>query len=648
MTISVSGSLGGHGLTFPQNFKPLMQQDQSFQQILLFELPAASQGTKRLIAKEGCDLRGQVSSRIFDGLHDERAWVPIHVAVENGHLTVTPLGEDRPSYLVMAPGFSAQSVKFRQVNQFNEALTSGKRTDEGFIIPKAFGEAPFQVFLPGGKPIQPQQVSHALGPRFTPVTKAAVGNAVKITLDVPRPLQSIKTQTPGPVQVYRVDGDAVADKATLSLVRAMDVHAHSGRFDQSQGRLDPGKPARRSAQPNEDSSATGPKMKVQRREIKGKTKHRLVPTQAFTGEVFHLSGPRGTLSANHLHEVNLSAEPAAPRLGLAPADDLNNITYFWWGDGPSDRSQTPMDAGKAFAQALQNVVDEAPVDAPVAVALVMAADSPCTFRLDALKVDTFLRIDQFEDGSDKQVLTFDGTQQNTRTLPLPLPANAHIRAAELALKPSGLSPDEAVPVPQSATPAGLAVTETAWAAARYTPPTPQRVAGFAIALAPITAGKSLWLAAFQDVDGHPKGPQLAQTKISWPNEPLQLTWRWPEPRILDQPIWLLLRSEGGRAVWPTDPEQGGTLFLDGDTPADWRPRGFQQHHKAHCAPLPIAAQVGFSLNNQPLHLQPSDGGRYKVDLTTQLQTADPRVITITSAHPGSITLYPPTIDYTLP
>lgn len=372
------------------------------------------------------------------------------------------------------------------------------------------------------------------------------------------------------------------------------------------------------------------------------------------------SSPRGGLGDIALPVLSLDrkTDPIGVRIGLVDGGE----TVFFWMTAlmPGD----PVDVGGLLAGALQNLLSRVapPLPATVEVPLVVAADVPCLFELQALAVPYRLAVESLPGGEEKKVLRFEEGRVSSGEVRLRLPAGARVASAVLAAVAS-LREDRALEAGAGgAAPAetsGVRVEPGARAAQAFTPAEAVAVSGVALGLMGLAPGSELRIELQEDSGGEPSGRKLAEGSlaIEQAGERLWATARFPEPVILPaQQHWLLLTAASGGAVW---------LARTGTTPVRLLGRPSPKDLEALLHVLSPFSPADGSRPPQPeLRLgeavipateEPEDRRSY--DLTAALNQhlaaqgsagAVDVPLLFTSIVPGMLTVYPPRIVYDPP
>lgn len=173
---------------------------------------------------------------------------------------------------------------------------------------------------------------------LSPPTQLGGGTALLLALPVPLQLRWARLRQGGTVEVYRVDGNTLADAPTVSAASGTALPADPPFVD----------------------------LRFAVRQRSGSA-HR-------------------TLAPGDLTGLGLRGLPTGARIGIAPAADPSAAVFF---SRPGEGAQAgDVNAGEEMAAALQRHLGSLPSPLPetVEVALVVESDAPCRFRLTRLRI----------------------------------------------------------------------------------------------------------------------------------------------------------------------------------------------------------------------------------------------------------------------
>jgi hypothetical protein len=500
---------------------------------------------------------------------------------------------------------------------------------------------------------------------------SASDEAVIVTLDAPRQVKQVRLSpgsVPGPgspVELYRLDGEALADEPTVTAkVQGVDLA--------------------------EESFVVGRKKALER--SFGARMATLPADADFTDTRFaiRLGGSADrSLRVDDLVGVQIRGYPAGPRLGISDPNEPDSATFFW--QVPGEIGKTPpdergnVDAGGAFAKALEGYLDDffarsaassADGHPPrfVDVALVMASDAPCTLNITAFDITYHLVRQSFPSHEEKQVLRFPGERVTAQEVSVQLPGEITVTSATLETVESfrrdrPLSFDDGHDVPD-ATPTqkeGVHVGVERWIAQGITPPQAMSVSGIAIALMSISNNTELLVALQEDWHGQPSGKRLATGEITL-DRIGQRGWAtllFPDAITLPSSLcWILVKAANGRAVWLVDAGSTPARMLERSNDANvWAElsgfKGLQALHRLYSRSKQAREQhpTSLTVGTHAAAAMSEQNGTKAYDLASTFNdylssspSSTPATtipLTFTSALPGLVTIYPPTIEYDL-
>jgi len=368
------------------------------------------------------------------------------------------------------------------------------------------------------------------------------------------------------------------------------------------------------------------------------------------------SSPRGGLDDLAVSILRIQSDPIGVRIGLI---DEGEPVFFWMTSlMPGD----PVDIGGLLAGALQNLLPRiaSPLPTTVDVPLVVAADIPCFFELQALAIPYHLAVESLAGGEEKKVLRFEEGRVSSGEVLLILPAGARVASAVLE---AVTSLREGRPI--EAGTSGAAPTETSGvrleagvqAAQAFTPAEAVSVSGVAVGLMGLAAGTELRVVLQEDSQGEPSGRKLAEGSlvIERAGEKLWTAVLFPESVILpSQQHWLLLTVSSGGAVWLARSGPTPVRLLGRSSPGGLEAlvRILSPSGRAPDGSRPPQLELRIGETVIPATEEPEDRRSY--DLTAALNqhiaargsaAAVDVPLLFTSIVPGMLTVYPPRIVY---
>ena len=480
---------------------------------------------------------------------------------------------------------------------------------------------------------------------------STLSGAIVVTLDGPREVRRIRLSstkgTPGPktVELYRLDGDVLAEKPT----EVAAVENHSAVFQDSF-------------------------------------------TDARFAVRIKTMGVVETAQTDELAELQLRSYPTTPRLGLQTLKPPPEALFFWQTAGevgkgaPSEEGV--FNAGKPWATELKRHLD-AQMESLKAnqskgglvppswldVALCAESDAPCSLKITHLDVSYHLVVESFSSGAEKELLRFQGGEVIDRQTPFRLPLNAQVKTAEIRMAESLRSEallaqtlNGAPYLDPTGRKEGISLEAGKWATVRETPQEAMFVTGVALALMATRVKTEVLVQLREDWNNEPAGKTLAQGALllETAGKPSVMKALFPETLILPAaPIWILVKAARGHAVWLVGPGPESVHLL-----ADGAGGSLPSEISAIRSVLPLRGFITRLGETQAAHHQSTLRlGRFEIqlpgsqeeaathDFTTALQgylseqPASPLVsdlpLTFRSVAQGLITVYPPRIVFDL-
>ncbi len=146
----------------------------------------------------------------------------------------------------------------------------------------------------------------------------------------------------------------------------------------------------------------------------------------FTDVRFAIGVDGRELKKTAVAAVTVRGKPTGPRVGLADPAHSNDVTFFW--PGPDDTG-TDVEAGPAFAKALEAYLAEKPGDPSPSARLVLQSDQPCRFLLTAFATGASFAVDGFAFPELRASDLTDADALAARIRTAADPVSAHLRSA---------------------------------------------------------------------------------------------------------------------------------------------------------------------------------------------------------------------------
>ena len=482
---------------------------------------------------------------------------------------------------------------------------------------------------------------------------AGTNEAVVVTLDAPRQIHQIHLSsgtTSGSgysLEFYRLDGDAIADKPTVTTAVANNIATLSESDDFRDARF-------------------------------------AIRLRA--------SGTHRPLLASNISELHVRSYPTGPRIGivypdktaLQKSEDLSSRIFFWQQPGEitaADANQSNVDAGQNLAAELQRYLDtyfdDTSLPETIEVALVIESDSPCILNVTAFNVAYHPATESLtsSDGKkvEKCVLRFAGDRVSSQDVPIPLPSNATITSATVETvqsfhrdRPTSGNYDILTSAVLNQK-EGIAISVEKWAALCIKPPQAISVSGIAFGVMALSKKTELLVELQEDWHGQPSGKKLAGGTIALEQPGLcnWVTLLFSKATALPaQSHWILVKAASGRAVWLANSGTGTSSVRILDRPSEmavWSEvsilNGLEALYQliSHSDKAQKQQPATLSIGTHTVARINTANGSQTFDVTNALKAclADQPSSSITTTVPltftaiarGIITVYPPHIEY---
>jgi hypothetical protein len=471
----------------------------------------------------------------------------------------------------------------------------GRRYQLRFALQLPTGGVAEDVVLDASTGLRLKALAHsfnaldAQSPEPAQVSPAGDGTGLLISLPLARLISGIRFRSGvgaggKTTQLFRIDGDAIADDAVASWP-SLDYPFAKGAGEKMAWKTGG---TRSKAGGKMATSNTPHGIAVEDHGLSSIDLAHQVAVEAQgvldSRIVVRLLGASGftALVSADLTEVTLAAGPENLRLGIGlPA--LGPEVFFL---PLRFESGVQVDAGVELRKQLEDLIQrlrgklaDAGAEAvpvlpdPLAIELVVESDAPCRFSISQFAIGYQLARQSFPDGSPKQVLRFPKGQLARRRIDLQVPTAVTVTSAMLTLAGDG----SASPAETSGTPATGQLSATLGAAGasgvrlegvgRWASPVelsePILCEGWDLLLAGLAADTRLRFELIADLDGRPDGDVLAQAEeaLKRPERRRLLRFRFREPVLLPAGgYWLAVESVEGAAVWFLDSAPGRAIL----------------------------------------------------------------------------------------
>ncbi|MCP4765245.1 MAG: hypothetical protein GY875_03150 [Gammaproteobacteria bacterium] len=378
-------------------------------------------------------------------------------------------------------------------------------------------------------------------------------NNVVVHLQRPWHLKAIHTTLPGEVSLFRMDGEAIADEATLNATTSQIIEPEfvSQHFAMQQ------------------ISTT----------YSGFDTSMIIADGGGGGGVAGISvgaeiGGTG-VNAQHQQAVYasfhgftsliLNSYPTTPRVSipvelLADASELiqddNQVALeLLWQQAGELRETSASDLSSALETVLLPKIASAfellgAATNELWVPLVFDSDTPCIWTLDEIDLPFQFFVNRFQDSSDRFVMDFSDRNGSPQNLPLPIPAGIVTHASlkiDIGNKDNlNAFPGDSGVVSQK----GLLLNSECWYAFKITPSQAGFYGAVSVLISVLTQELNLEAAV---VEGSlsPTGQPLGRASASdnWRTDKQWLTLNFDSLRLDATEYWLTLKATSGQCVW---------------------------------------------------------------------------------------------------
>jgi hypothetical protein len=405
----------------------------------------------------------------------------------------------------------------------------------------------------------------------------AQGERIDVELSYPAPILSLQSQLYSRVAVYRVDGEAVSEQATVTAnagqvfpeplvapvfqVELLEPHAADYAVAVAEMLQAMHSQAHQSlsAMATIDAPARAPRNDVAQ----------------LRREVFLQSG---------LSSIALQGQATNPRLRLLN-EDGSEVLWQWLEAGVHSDSVTFPQQGESLvellAPALGRAFGQRAADSnAILLPLLIESDTPCHLVVDQANLAFLLEAELIP---EPFTYSFDGSREETQVLPLEPPAGAphslyfaaslDLTQAAWETTPPGISVDTEL--------TGISLAKGDWVAVPFKVDQPVKLSGLAIAWYGLAEDSDLEIAISEDSGNRPAAKARAQASlVKTVDKPEWLHFRCNETALQPGPYWIGLRLLAGSGIWL------GQSCLPAQLA--WRSNGNQP---AHSEPLPLQLYI---------------------------------------------------------
>jgi hypothetical protein len=555
--------------------------------------------------------------------------------------------------LTTTAGQSPRSF-FRRIVYLNfgnpQPVESNEIDTSSSIIQGSFGVLDYNALNP------PEGLSKA--------SVSAKDGAAAATLDAPREVRSVGISLPSgatsyTVELFRMDGDAISEKPTDSFLVGGSRIFGTGTFEtRSAGLVDSGRIIRVT------SPSAAPEFTDARFAIRAKT-----------GRQYEAFQPSA------LTNLGLRSYPTTPRIGLFVTEPGGSggpqFQSFWQAAGEigkgSPAAGGSVNAGPDLAKALSDYLLRlgSPLPANLVVGVAVESDAPCSFDFTQFSIVWHFVTNSFADSPEKRVLRFEGASHKSQNVAIRMSRSSNVTQAELRVQPNfGSARDSGIGLGDTADPnparmQAVALNGGRSVAQRIVPDSAFSVSGVLIAWMSLSERTSITLELREDWQDAPTGALLAsgQAASDAAGIPSWMTAAFSKPVVLtSSPHWIVVKAAKGSGVWFAEEAQNSVLILENETSGAAANARSLPHlgllHQFLSEQQGNGNNTGFSLQVNGIQVTPqrTEGKNLVFELATVLtqslqDSSLPESVDIplvfASGLSGSVTVYPPAIQYDL-
>ena len=393
----------------------------------------------------------------------------------------------------------------------------------------------------------------------------------KIVAEFKRPwhIKNVVTSQTSFAQLYRVDGNAIADEATVSAASGSTInpefisHHFALDYQQVSQIVLPMVVAENKSSNSNNNVSKKPSGNFV---LALETENNFVFSQDIDllGNSIVNIAEAALVSFHGVNSIKLNSYPTTPRILLPSqianteqpdhSDNLLNLQILWQQAGEI-RDGINADLSTRLNEILGPLVTSAfsqPQDDPsiIWIPVVLESDVPCSWKLTALNVDFNYVINKFNNGKEKIILDFSSANITPQTLPITLPTG-NIQQASFKI---AISNKDGVNLPgtlqQQISAKGLTLNSDHWFAVKTMPAS----AGFYSAVAILCTLQTEELkieASLIDAAATPTGTALVKTQSTVTRSGNQqwIILKFDVQRLDKVPYWFRLNILEGSSIW---------------------------------------------------------------------------------------------------
>ncbi|WP_020408668.1 hypothetical protein [Hahella ganghwensis] len=499
-------------------------------------------------------------------------------------------------------------------------------------------------------------------------------NKVIVQFNRPWHIREVTTSQSAIVGFYRIDGEAIAEEATVSGFAGDPIgpEFQSHHFAMSFS------PASKAAIPKKAKGRAHAKTESGRKAAAHRGANAPTTIHLENGDVLEITvdehgheaisiqeATAAQMSFHGFETVTINSYPTTPRV-LVPASLLADLSPpedepppvfdTVWQQAGELRGNTDCGLGKILSQQvvpkISQAFSELSVDEEILwVPIILESDSPCIWRLTNLALPFHYVVDRFEQDTDKVVLDFVSGTAAPQRLPIRLP-EGDITHASFRIDVSNQGNlNDPQSLDQQSNNTGLILNQNNWFAAKLIPGEAGFFGAIAILVSLHTSEIEL-VASLVDGNNTPTGKPLIDTKASVTKNGRQqwVTLKFESKRLDSIPYWLKLSAPKGEGVWLCQPGNATEIrkgsLLSPAKAIITMPSLFPitQWLTSNFHPEPNTPLFVMLANNTPLTLQPDEQQSFQVETPNLVTGAES--LQIRQLARGKLTFSLPRIEFT--
>ena len=444
-----------------------------------------------------------------------------------------------------------------------------------------------------------------------------IGDTVNVALSYPAPLKRLNSQLYSKADLHRVDGEAVAEQATLSVTTGQTftepLIAPSFQLVLSQPK------------PKKHAQAVADKVQEKHQRRHKSLSAMAVHEEASNSKSDNLGAiEREVLIESGLSSIGLQGQPTNPRLRLLNPDQSTTL-WQWLEPGSHASSVNFPHQGETLAEILAPALKQAfekrePGSNTLLLPLFIESDAPCRVRIKQLQL-SFLQ--ETELIAEPIGYTFDGSGAQLEELLLNRPTGEVQYVSIEANADTQNSPWQDLPAALSGNSNlnGAHITKGDQIAIPWILGQPTYISGMAIAWYGLADEVELQLSISPDSGGCPAARTLIAGSYSGSHtQPQWINMRLDKTALQPGSYWILLQPNKGSGIWLSDAvtTQLRIRRKNGNQPIQTETLPFTLHFQ----PLSSAASgqlattpIQLTINDIPMSFTVAGQDKIKAELT---------------------------------